>query len=77
VWINKTQHFEGVTREVWDFHVGGYRVCEKWLKDRKSRSLTYEDLNHYHNIISTLGETIRLMSDIDEAIESHSGWPIQ
>jgi predicted helicase len=77
VWINKTQYFEGVPPEVWAFHVGGYQVCQKWLKDRKGRQLTYDDLTHYQRIVSTLSETIRLMEEIDEAIEDHGGWPIQ
>lgn len=77
VWINKLQFFEGVPPEVWGFHVGGYQVCQKWLKDRKGRQLTYDELAHYQHIISALSETIRLMAEIDEAIEDLGGWPIQ
>lgn len=65
VWINKTQYFEGVPQQVWDFYIGGYQVCHKWLKDRKGRTLSYEDLEHYHNIISAISETIDLMNKID------------
>ena len=77
VWINKTQYFDNVPPEVWAFHVGGYQVCQKWLKDRKGRQLTYDDLTHYRHIVSALAETMRLMAEIDEAIENHGGWPIQ
>jgi hypothetical protein len=77
VWINKTQHFQGVPPQVWEFHVGGYQVCQKWLKDRKGRKLAYDDLTHYQRIVSALSETIRLMRDIDAAIDAHGGWPIQ
>lgn len=76
MWINREQYFAGVPPEVWNFHVGGYQVCQKWLKDRKGRTLTYDDQLHYKNIVSALNETIRLMSAIDEAIETHGGWPI-
>ncbi|HDL03247.1 MAG TPA: hypothetical protein ENH25_03855, partial [candidate division Zixibacteria bacterium] len=62
---------------VWEFHIGGYQVCHKWLKDRKGRELKYEDVEHYCHIVSALSETIRLMSDIDKAIDKHGGWPIQ
>jgi Type ISP C-terminal specificity domain len=62
---------------VWAFHVGGYQVCQKWLKDRKGRQLTYDDLTHYRHIVSALSETIRLMAEIDEAIENCGGWPIR
>ncbi len=76
VYINKDQYFEGVTPDVWEFHIGGYQVCEKWLKDRRQRNLSYEDISHYEKIVVALGETIRLMKNIDEVINSHSGWPI-
>jgi predicted helicase len=76
VWINATQYFEGVPKEVWEFHVGGYQVCAKWLKDRKGRKLTYDDLTHYQQIVSALAETIVLMESIDTAITASGGWPI-
>ena len=76
VWINKTQYVEGVPPEVWEFHVGGYQVAEKWLKDRKGRTLTYNDLRHYQQTIAALAETMRLMEAIDETIEEHGGWPL-
>lgn len=76
VWINREQYFEGVPPEVWNFYVGGYQVCQKWLKDRKGRKLTYPDLTRYQRIVSALNETIRLMSEIDTVIEEHGGWPI-
>lgn len=77
VWINPTQYFEGVSPEVWSFHIGGYQVCRKWLKDRKGRQLTYDDITHYQHIVAALGETIRLMAEIDAAIDAHGGWPLQ
>ncbi len=74
VYINKIQYFEGVPREVWEFHVGGYQVCEKWLKDRRGRQLSFDDLMHYQKVVVALRETIRLMAEIDKAIP---GWPIE
>jgi type I restriction-modification system DNA methylase subunit len=67
--------FHGVTEEVWDFHIGGYQVCHKWLKDRKGRTLSKDDLAHYQKIVVVLNETIRIMQEIDEVIEAHLGWP--
>jgi len=75
VWINKSQYFGGVPAEVWAFHIGGYQVCEKWLKDRRGRKLTYEDTQHYQRIVVALNETIRLMGEIDKVIEAQGGWP--
>jgi len=76
IYINKTQYFEGVSTEVWDFHIGGYQVCQKWLKDRQKahRKLTYDDSAHYQKIVVALKETIRLMAEIDELIP---GWPVE
>ncbi len=71
IYINKTQYFEGVPPEVWEFHIGGYQVCQKWLKDRKGRTITYDELTHYQKVIVALNETIRLMAEIDELIP---GW---
>ena len=67
--INKKgDKFTGVPENVWNFHVGGYQVCQKWLKDRKGRTLSNEDIQHYQRIIVALKETIELMEKIDAAI---------
>ncbi len=73
--VTGTVGFCGVPENVWNFHIGGYQVCEKWLKDRKGRTLTAHDIVHYHRIVIALHETIRLMREIDEVIEAHGGWP--
>lgn len=74
VYINKEQRFEGVTPQIWNFHVGGYQVCEKWLNDRRGRTLAYDDQMHYCKVVTALSETVRLMTEIDSAIHQ---WPIQ
>lgn len=74
VYINANQYFDGVPESVWEFQVGGYQVCEKWLKDRKERVLSGEDINHYQRVIVSLKETIRLMKEIDKAVVK---WPIE
>ncbi|WP_424139653.1 type ISP restriction/modification enzyme [Roseomonas chloroacetimidivorans] len=77
VWIDKaeTTGFQGVSEAVWNFRIGGYQVCEKWLKDRKRRILSAGDIAHYQKIVVAIAETIRLMGEIDEVIEEHGGWP--
>ncbi|URD48650.1 type ISP restriction/modification enzyme [Chroococcidiopsis sp. CCNUC1] len=73
--INKKgDRFTGVPENVWNFYVGGYQVCQKWLKDRKGRTLSDEDILHYMRIVVALQETIELMAKIDAAIP---GFPIQ
>jgi hypothetical protein len=63
-----------VPEEVWNFKIGGYQVCDKWLKDRKGRTLSGEEISHYQCVVVALKETIRLMAEIDQAIP---GWPIE
>ena len=75
VFVNRQQYFEGVTPETWGFTIGGYRPAEKWLKDRKGRTLSDDDNNHYRQLVAALVGTKRLMGEIDELIEQHGGWP--
>lgn len=65
VYINKTQYFDNVPQVAWEFYIGGYQPAQKWLKDRKSRNLEFDDILHYQKIIVALYETHRLMKQID------------
>lgn len=73
VHINDNQYFGDLPKEVWCFKVGGYQVCEKWLKDRKGRKLNQSDIDHYQRVVVVLHESIILMHVIEEAIRE---WPI-
>lgn len=77
LYINPKSYFDGIPLAVWNFLVGGYQVCYKWLDDRKKakRSLSDKDIEHYQKIIVAINETIRIMGEIDEVIEEHGGWP--
>ena len=66
VYINDTQFFADVPTSAWDFYIGGYQPAQKWLKDRKGRTLSFEDILHYQQIIVALTETARLMQEIDK-----------
>jgi hypothetical protein len=74
VFINDEQYFEGVKPEWFEFHIGGYQVLQKWLKDRKGRKLSNDDIRHYQRVVVAIKETIRLMSEVDKAIPN---WPIE
>jgi type ISP restriction-modification system protein len=76
VYINASQYFDGVEPETWEFHIGGYQVAEKWLKDRKGRTLGYDDIEHYQKTIAALSKTVTLMEWVDEVIEEAGGWPM-
>ena len=68
VYLNKKQYFGGVPPAVWEFHIGGYQALHKWLKDRRGRELSYDDLNHVQRMVVALAETVRIMAAIDAAI---------
>jgi hypothetical protein len=74
VYISPKQYFEGVPPQVWEFHIGGYQVLDKWLKDRRGRLLTFDDLTHYQKVVVALSETMRVMEEIAAAIP---GWPVE
>ena len=65
VYINKKQYFTNVEPEIWNYHIGGYQVLNKWLKDRKGKSLSSEEINHYIKIVAALEETIKIQKKVD------------
>ncbi|GAB1350908.1 DNA methyltransferase [Ignavibacteriales bacterium] len=69
VWINEVNHFSSVQESTFDFMVGSYRVCEKWLKDRKGKELTLDEVQTYCKIVTALEKTIEIQRQIDEVIE--------
>jgi predicted helicase len=69
VWINGEQRFSGVPQISWDFYIGGYQPAQKWLKDRRGRSLSFDDIRHYQKIIKILIETDRIMKEIELPLE--------
>jgi len=87
VYINKTQYFAPVPPEVFNFHIGSYQVCHKWLYDRRASArkdqdgspvpLSEDEIEHYKMIVSIIAETIDIMAEIDRVIDRHGGWPIK
>jgi len=65
LFINESQYFEGIEPEVFECQIGGYQVCEKWLKDRKERKLSLDDIKHYCNIVTVIKRTIEIQKTID------------
>jgi len=70
VFINAAQYFDNVPAAAWEFYIGGYQPAQKWLKDRKGRTLSSDDLLHYKAIIAALVETRRLMDELDALADS-------
>lgn len=65
VYINKEQYFDNISKEVFDFYIGGYQPAQKWLKDRKGRVLTSEDIIHYKKMCIAMKRTIEIVKEID------------
>ena len=68
VYINSAQYFDNVPQAQWEQYIGGYQPLQKWLKDRKKRTLSDEDVEHYKNIIAALKRTEELMGEIDTIV---------
>jgi predicted helicase len=66
LFINENQYFEGIEPEVFEYQIGGYQVCEKWLKDRKDRKLSLDDIKHYCNVVTAIQKTIKIQKVIDD-----------
>ena len=69
VYINSEQYFDGVPESAWNFFIGGYQPAQKWLKDRKGLTLSFDDVKHYGCIIYVLQQTERIMQEIDELMK--------
>ena len=65
VWINPTQYFTDVPEDVWEYEIGAYQVCEKWLKDRRGEVLHHEDVRQYRAILVAIAETLAVVAEID------------
>ena len=68
VWINPTQYFTDILEDVWEYEIGAYQVCEKWLKDRKGEGLRHEDVRRYRAILVAIAETLSVMTEIDSIL---------
>jgi hypothetical protein len=65
IYFNEKQYFEGIPQNIWQYQIGSYQVCRKWLKDRKGRCLCLENIKHYCKMITTLQKTIEIQKEID------------
>ena len=68
VWINSTQYFTDIPEEVWEYEIGAYQVCEKWLRDRKGEELGRAELQQYRAILVAVAETLAVMAEIDSVL---------
>jgi len=65
VFINENQYFTNIEKDIWEYTIGGYQVLYKWLKDRKGRFLSLDEILNYAKIVTSLKYTIELQKEID------------
>jgi len=65
IYFNEKQYFEGISQDVWQYQIGSYQVCRKWLKDRKGCRLSLEDITHYCKMVTALQKTTEIQKEID------------
>jgi predicted helicase len=65
VWINKEQYFDGISKDVWEYRIGAYQVMAKYLKDRKKRKLTLEEIEHYMRVVKAIERTIEVQGEVE------------
>jgi hypothetical protein len=74
VMINGARWFKGVSNDVWEFHGGGYQLCDKWLKARRGQELSMKEALAYRRMLVAIKTTLRLMERLDEVIQDYGGW---
>jgi hypothetical protein len=75
IYINKSQYVPEVDKQVWDYKIGSYNLCKKWLEVRKLRELSQEEVVRFSGILNALRSTIELEQQVDAVIDQHGGWP--
>ncbi|WP_319419877.1 type ISP restriction/modification enzyme [Pleurocapsa sp. FMAR1] len=68
VWINSAQYFENVPPSVWNFGVGNYCICQKWLKLREGTTLNRQNVQDYQRLVMLISETINLMNNVNSQL---------
>jgi len=66
IYINKDQYFDNINKDLWNFYIGGYQVLDKWLKSRKNRKLSSNEIETFIKIVNVLSETIKIMEKIEK-----------
>ena len=69
VYFNKEQYFEGVSKVVWEYQIGGYQVMAKYLKDRKKRELSLEEIEHYRKVAKAIDRTIEVQGVVNNVLD--------
>ncbi len=80
---NDGSYFNGIPEDVWNFFIGSYQVCYKWLYNKsvkgkkKGKLLTKNDIQSFKKIVIAIKNTIQLREKIDKLIDEYGGWPIK
>lgn len=61
LYINHSAYFRGVSKEIYDYRIGGYSVLDKYLKSHKNEPC---DFDHVSNIIKVIARTIEIQKTL-------------
>ncbi|MCU0959300.1 MAG: hypothetical protein MUF48_04285 [Pirellulaceae bacterium] len=74
VHINAELRIAGVSHAVWEFRVGSYQVCKKWLQERRGRWVTADEIQHYARLLAAVQQSLQYVQDVEHVVEAHGGW---
>jgi predicted helicase len=74
IWLNKNSRIECVPTMVWEYKIGGYQICEKWLKDRRNTELSISEVKNFQEILSVIEDTLELVAELDRALPKIENW---
>lgn len=63
LFVNKSLYFKNVSKEVWEYKIGGYQVLDKYLKSHKNENIDY---SHFENVIKILTKSLEIESEISK-----------
>ena len=83
---NKTipdgSHFSGLNIKIWEYFVGSYQICYKWLYDRRAKKgikgkvLTDAEITTFIDLTTSINQTLMIMEQIDNYINDNGGFPL-
>ncbi len=69
LYINPTQYFTGITKEMWEWEVGKNKPLQRWIKNAKDKELGLNETIEFGKICSAIKLTFEKQAEIDNHYE--------
>ena len=69
-----TSSFTKIAPAVWNYKFGAHQVLEKYLKDRRGKTLSSATINTYTRIANVIEKTIEFESQLKQVFIDNGGW---